>query len=177
MREHGPLDSAGLAAAAGSAERYAREWLEQQAVAGILDVTDAGDAVTRRDGLGDGHAEVLLDAASLNDLVGLTPLVTGVAQALPQVVDAFRTGAGVPWLEYGAELRSAVGRLNRPIYFNQLAPDWFPAMPDVQARLQAAPPARVADFGCGTGWSCIAIGLGYPKVVVDGFDVDPATIA
>ncbi|HEU4370656.1 MAG TPA: hypothetical protein VFV05_20735 [Methylomirabilota bacterium] len=46
----GALTPAGLAATAGIAERYAREWLEQQAVAGLLAVDDAvGPAAERRD--------------------------------------------------------------------------------------------------------------------------------
>jgi ubiquinone/menaquinone biosynthesis C-methylase UbiE len=54
---------------------------------------------------------------------------------------------------------------------------WFPAIPDVHARLQASPPARVADLGCGCGWSSIAIARAYPTARVDGFDVDPQAIA
>ncbi len=44
-------------------------------------------------------------------------------------------------------------------------------------RLQADPPARVADVGCGMGWSSIAIARAYPKVRVDGFDLDEESIA
>lgn len=51
-----------------------------------------------------------------------------------------------------------------------------PAMPDVHARLQADPPARVADIGIGAGWSSIAIARAYPKVRVDALDLDPASV-
>ena len=46
-------------------ERYAREWLEQQAMTGILEAVDpeAADA-ERRYALPAGHHEVLLDAAA-----------------------------------------------------------------------------------------------------------------
>ncbi|MHC4609437.1 MAG: SAM-dependent methyltransferase, partial [Planctomycetota bacterium] len=44
------------------------------------------------------------------------------------------------------------------------------------ARLQADPPARVADIGCGAGWSSIGMALSYPKVRVDGFDLDDPSI-
>jgi hypothetical protein len=54
------LTSSGLAEATGTDERYAREWLEQQAVAGILEVDDvATEARDRRYRLPTGHAEVL----------------------------------------------------------------------------------------------------------------------
>src|SRR5687768_17586728 len=49
-----------LAAAAGIAPRYAREWLEQQAVAGVLVVDDvAADAGARRFALPEAHAGVI----------------------------------------------------------------------------------------------------------------------
>ena len=41
LADHGPLTAPALAERAGIAPRYAREWLEQQAVAGILDVDNA----------------------------------------------------------------------------------------------------------------------------------------
>src|SRR5215210_6941189 len=44
----GPLTSAELAARTGTAERYAREWLEQQAVTAILDTDPATGAEHRR---------------------------------------------------------------------------------------------------------------------------------
>jgi 2-polyprenyl-3-methyl-5-hydroxy-6-metoxy-1,4-benzoquinol methylase len=67
--------------------------------------------------------------------------------------------------------------MNRTQFVNLLGSDWLPAVPDVHARLQAGPPARVADIGCGTGWSSIAIARAYPKVMVEGFDSDDASIA
>jgi cyclopropane fatty-acyl-phospholipid synthase-like methyltransferase len=57
-----------------------------------------------------------------------------------------------------------------------LGKEWLPAIPDVHARLQADPPARVADIGCGAGWSAIAMAQSYPKALVDGFDLDQASI-
>jgi winged helix-turn-helix protein len=42
LGERGPATSSQLAERAGIAERYAREWLEQQAGAGLLAVDDAG---------------------------------------------------------------------------------------------------------------------------------------
>ena len=49
-------------------------------------------------------------------------------------------------------------------------------MPDVHSRLMAEPPARVADVGMGLGWSSIAIARAYPAVLVDGFDLDDASV-
>jgi SAM-dependent methyltransferase len=62
------------------------------------------------------------------------------------------------------------------MFLKQLGSEWLPVMPDVHARLMADPPARVADLGCGAGWSSIGIAQSYPRVFVDGFDLDEASV-
>ena len=37
--------------------------------------------------------------------------------------------------------------------------------------------ARVADVGCGCGWSSIAIARAFEGAIVDGFDLDEASVA
>lgn len=167
-----------LADQAGIAERYAREWLEQQAVCGVLDVAeDTGDPRTRSFRLPPGAAEVLCEPESVTLLAPIASLLVGIAQALPQVLEAFRTGGGVPYEAYGADLRAGIAEANRPMYVNQLATDWLPALPDIRQRLRRAdPPAHVADLGCGTGWSTISIANGYPLAHVEGIDLDKASI-
>lgn len=167
--------SAELADRAGIAERYAREWLEQQAVAGVLDVAaDAGGASGRRYRLPDGAAEVLCEPENLYHLAPLAPFVVSVAQALPQVVEAFRSGGGVPYEDYPGVV-DAIARVNRPMFANQLAAEWIPALPDIEARLRRTG-ARVADLGCGTGWSTLALARAYPAARVDGIDLDEESI-
>jgi 2-polyprenyl-3-methyl-5-hydroxy-6-metoxy-1,4-benzoquinol methylase len=101
-----------------------------------------------------------------------------VACAVPihSVLEAFRTGNGVPYADYGADLHEGQARFTQPMYDTLLATDWFPAVPAVHDRLNADPPARVADLACGLGRSSIAIARGYPKVTVDGIDLDQASI-
>ena len=173
----GPSTAGELARAVGIHERYAREWLEQQAVAGIVEVvTENADGATRTYALAPGHAEVLLDRDSLNYLLPVTWAIPGLAATLPALLAAYRHGGGVPYSDYGAEFRSSIALLNRPMFLNQLGSEWLPAMPDVDRRLRADPPARVADIGCGTGWSSIAMARAYPKARVDGFDLDEPSI-
>jgi len=62
------------------------------------------------------------------------------------------------------------------MFLQQLGQEWLPAVPDIHARLQADPPARVADIGCGVGWSSIGIAQAYPKVRIDGYDLDEPSI-
>src|SRR5688500_14193431 len=65
-----PLTAPELAVRTGTAERYAREWLEHQAVAGVLTVDDPAAAPTeRRFRPPAGHAEVLTDVLSPNHVL------------------------------------------------------------------------------------------------------------
>ena len=173
----GPLTSGDLAHRCGVHERYAQEWLEQQAVARILTVEDPGaDRSQRRFALPAAHAEVLLDGDSLSYMAPLSLLLTSMAQTMPQVLEAFRTGGGVHYEAYGPDLRRGIARLNRPMFLNLLAQEWFPQVPGLVERLSAEPPARVADVGCGSGWSTIAIARGFPEVEVTGLDLDAESV-
>ena len=178
LADTGPSTSAELASEAGVNERYAREWLEQQAMAGILEAQDpsASDA-ERRYALPAGHDEVLLDAGSLNHMAPMAQLLVACALPIHAVLEAFRTGDGVPYADYGADLHEGQARFTRPLFDNLLATDWLPAVPTIHDRLNGDPPARVADVACGLGRSSIAIALAYPKVTVDGIDLDQASIA
>jgi len=157
--------------------RYIREWLEQQTVAGILQVVDVAlGPEERRFCLPPGHVEPLIDCDSLNYVVPLAQLLVGATRPVPALLEAYRSGGGVPFHEYGDDLREGQAAINYPAFFHQLPEEWLPAMPDVHARLQADPPARIADIGCGFGWSSIGMARGYPRVLVDGYDLDGPSI-
>ena len=178
LSEHGPATPGELASATGTDERYVREWLEQQAVAAILEVDDAAaEPGARRYSLPAGHAEVLTDRDSLNYMAAFARMMVGIAGPVPALLEAFRTGAGVPYADFPADFLEGQGDMNRVQFVNLLGSEWLPAVEDVHARLQADPPARVADVACGTGWSSIALAQAYPKVTVDGIDLDEASIA
>lgn len=177
LATEGPLTVTQLAERCGIHPRYAREWLEQQAVAGILAAGDEPDEQQRRFSVPSGHDEVLVNETSLAFVAPLGEGLLGVARALPQVLAAFCTGDGVAFSDYGKELRSFTARINRPMFANLLAQDWFPRVPGLAERLSAEPPARVADIGCGSGWSSITIAQAFPLVQVTGVDLDDASIA
>ena len=154
-----------------------REWLEQQAAACVLDVTESKNGKSERHySLSPGRAEVLTDRDSLNYMAPLAQLIAGAVSPLDALLESYRNGGGVPYSQYGADLREGQASINRPMFLEQLGDEWLPAVPDVHARLQADPPARVADIGCGAGWSCIGIAQSYPKVQVDGYDLDEASV-
>jgi 2-polyprenyl-3-methyl-5-hydroxy-6-metoxy-1,4-benzoquinol methylase len=177
LAHSGPLSSSELAEAAGVHERYAREWLEQQAASGILEQAGDGDGSERRFLLPEGHDEALLDVSSLNYAAPMARAVLASTRPIEALLDAFRTGAGVPYADYGDDLHEAQAAFTRPLFENLLAKEWLAAVPQLHQRLLADPPARVADVACGQGRSSIAIARAYPKVRVDGIDSDRASIA
>jgi SAM-dependent methyltransferase len=174
LAEEGPLTSAELAEAAGVHERYAREWLEQQAASALLDVDQDGDV--RRFRLPAGHDEALLDVSSLNYVTPTAHSVLASIRPIDKLLEAFRTGSGVPYAEYGDEAHESQAAGTRPLFENLLGQEWLPAIPELHERLLAEPPPRIADIACGQGRSSIAIARAYPKVRVDGIDSDGASI-
>lgn len=178
LESGGPMSASNLAAAVGANERYTREWLEQQAVTGLLDVQDAPDPATRRYSLPLGHDEVLTDDDSLAYIAPFARQYVGAISVMPMLIDVFRQGGGIPYSEFGADMREGISDGNRPSFLHLLASEWIPAMPDIHARLQdPTARARIADVGCGSGWSSIAMAKGFPDAHVDGLDLDAGSIA
>jgi SAM-dependent methyltransferase len=165
-----------LATRTGTAERYVREWLEQQATAGFLTVDDPDVAPEgRRYRLPLEHRGVFVDGDDLNFLTPLAGLAVGVIRPIEEVLDAYRSGDGVPYEVYGPDLVDAIGALNRPQFHNLLA-EWLGSVPEIDERLRTAPGARVGDVAAGTAQSSIAIALAYPEVSVDAIDVDAVSV-
>jgi SAM-dependent methyltransferase len=170
----GPLTSSELAARTGTAERYSREWLEQQAVTGILVTDPEADAADRRYTLPAEHRAPLLDVVDLDHFAPFVRAVVGFVKQTDKLVEAFRTGGGVSWAEHGPDAREGQAGANRPLFLGPLGREYLPAIPDVDAALRAG--GRAADVGCGLGWSSIGIALAYPDARVDGYDVDLPSI-
>ena len=176
LRDHGPMTPRELADATGIHERYAREWLEQQAASALLDVEDTvADQDARRYSLASEHAEVLTDPESPYSMAPFARSLVAVSRATAPLLDAFRSGGGVAWEAYGQDMVEAQGDFNRPWLRASFASEYLPSIPDVHAHLSAAG-ARVADIACGVGWAAISIAQAYPEVRVDGFDPDEASI-
>jgi len=169
LAANGPATPAELVARAGGSERYAREWLEQQANSGILALAEDG-----RFALSPAAAEVLTDPESLSYLAPLARMLGTAAVQLPALLDAYGTGGGVGWAQFGVDMRESQADMNRPWFLHQLA-DTLAGVPDVDAVLRR-PTARIADIGCGAGWSSIALARAYPESSVEGWDVDAPSI-
>jgi SAM-dependent methyltransferase len=177
LKDGSPATPGDLASKCGVDERYAREWLEQQAVAGILHVDDAGAPPDeRRYSLPPAHALALTDPNSPFSMAPVARAMVSCATTLPKTMAAFRSGGGVPWADFGTDGIQAQGDFNRPWLLSSFGSEYLPLIPDVHERLTSETPARVADFACGVGWASIAIARAYPNAIVAGFDLDESSI-
>lgn len=177
LRRHGPLTPRGLAAKAGIAPRYALEWLEQQAVAGFLEVVPDGQTGELRSFvLPAANLAVLDDRDHPSHVAPFAQMIASIGSVLPEVCDAWRVGGGVPYERYGEDFREGQGDINRPAFLVDLCTEWLPRIPGLHRELMERDGIRVADLACGQGWSTIALADAYPRAQVTGFDLDAASI-
>lgn len=169
------LTSVELATATDTDERYAREWLEQQVVAGFLTVADADASPTeRRFSLSRSHAEVLSKSESLAFMAPFAVQVSTFTSSVDGLIEAYRTGAGYGWHEHGDGGRCGQAAGSKPMFLHQLAQEYLAKVPGLDSTLESG--GVIADVGCGLGWSSIGIALAFPSVRVHGFDLDEPSI-
>jgi len=167
----GPLTPSELADRSGTAEPYAREWLNAQA---------AGDFVTydpssRRYHLPPEQAVALTDSDSPAYLPGFFQIALGSVHDTDAIVEAARTGAGFGWHEHGSDVHIGCERFFRPGYLANLVESWLPALDGVVDKLTAG--AVVADVGCGHGASTILMAQAFPRSRFVGSDYHAESIA
>jgi SAM-dependent methyltransferase len=166
-----------LASLASTNERLTREWLEQQAVAGVVAVKhQIGDGEDRRYFLPSEHADALLSVDSPNYVGYKTTLPLLTARLMPELLSSFRSGSGIPGAMFGELDRRAQELSTRGSYLRSIG-HWLPFIADVHQRLIRDPPARIADIGCGAGWAAIAMATAYPRARVDGYDIEEESVA
>lgn len=172
---NGPVTARGLAQRTESDERYAREWLEQQAATGYLVCGNPADSADRRRfHLEPGTAEALTDSDSLVFMGPFARFSAGLGKHMDTLVDAYRNGCGVSWAELGEDPREAQAAANRPLFLGPLGREFLPSIPAVDSALASG--GRIADVGCGFGWSTVGIAESYPQALADGFDIDGPSI-
>jgi SAM-dependent methyltransferase len=170
MAGAGPLAPADLAKRTGTAERYVREWLSQQAAGGYVRY----DGETGLFELPAEHVAVLADEMSPTFLGGAFQLAFGYAHSARHVMDAFRTGKGVAYDHQDPDVFAGVERFYLPAYTASLTTAWIPALTGMAEKLAAG--ARIADVGCGHGVSTLLLAKAFPACSVAGFDYHARSI-
>jgi hypothetical protein len=145
----GPLGAAELADRSGVLVRYVEEWLAAMAGAGYVEY----DATSDRFTLPDEHAQFLTDPGSEYYLGGLYGSLPGLMAMAPKLAQAFQTGSGIAFADFGSEMPQMLEVMNRPVYEARLVRHWLPALPEVVSRLQAGRWTSVAARAwCRSRW-------------------------
>ena len=164
MAGAGPVTPATLAERTGTAERYVREWLANQAAGGYV-THDADDGTFE---LGAEHALVLADDQSPVFLGGAFETIASCYTDHEVFARAFTTGEGVAWGAHDDRLYTGALRLFRPGYEANLVQSWLPALDGVVEKLHDG--ASVADVGCGYGASTVIMARAFEHSTFLGVD-------
>jgi 2-polyprenyl-3-methyl-5-hydroxy-6-metoxy-1,4-benzoquinol methylase len=164
LHEDGPAMAGELASRLGLAERYVREWALAQAANGYVTL----DPADERFRLSPEQAMVFAQEDSPLYLAGAFDLAASMIEGEAQVESGFRTGKGVTWGESSNCLFCAVGAFFRPGYVNGIVQSWLPSINGMLPRLEAG--AKVADIGCGVGFSTLLMAEAFPNSNFVGYD-------
>jgi SAM-dependent methyltransferase len=170
MAGAGPLTAREVAARAGCAERYVREWLNSQAAGGYVTYHAVSDTYE----LSPEQALVLADEESPVFIPHAWNTPASMWFDEDKAVRAFRTGEGIAWGDHDARLFCGTAAFYRNGYRANLVSEWLPALDGVVARLEAG--IAVADIGCGHGHSTVFMAEAFPRSRFHGFDVHPASV-
>jgi SAM-dependent methyltransferase len=166
----GPMTASELASKTNIAERYAREWLSQQAASGYLSYDGKSGKFT----LPPEQAMIFAEPDSPVYLQGAFDLAVAMIENQALVEPAFRSGKGVGWGDQAQCMFCTVARFFRPGYHNNLVSSWLPALDGVVDKLERG--AKVADVGCGHGVSTVIMAKAFPKSTFVGYDFHPSSI-
>jgi SAM-dependent methyltransferase len=170
LAQDGAQTPAELAKRTGTAERYVREWLCNQAAGGYVTY----DPLSGKFHLSEEQAFTLADEDSPAFLPGMFQAALAAVKAEEQITERFKSGEGLGWHEHAPELFLGTERFFRPGYAANLIDLWIPALDGVAEKLKQG--ATVADVGCGLGASTILMAKSYPKSRFFGFDYHDVSI-
>jgi SAM-dependent methyltransferase len=170
MDGSGPMTSAEFADKANISERYAREWLAQNAASGYLSY----DPSNRQFELSPEHALVFANEESPFFMGGGFDAVAALYQTQPLLEPAFKSGGGVAWGDHAGCLFCAIGAMLRPRYSANIVQNWLPALDGVATKLKRG--AEVADVGCGIGQSTLIMAGAFPNSTFVGYDFHAPSI-
>ena len=170
MAKFGPLTPSQLAEKTGTAERYVREWLNNQAAGGYV----MYDEKAGKYYLSEEQAFCLSDENSPGSVLGAFQIASSLIKDEPKIREAFKSGGGVEWGEHDSDLFEGTERFFRSGYLANLTSSWIPSLEKMEEKLKNG--AKVADVGCGHGASTIIMAKAYPKSQFIGFDYHEPSI-
>jgi SAM-dependent methyltransferase len=174
MNDEGkPISSHELATLTKTSERNVREWLANQAAGGYVTYNKE----IQKYWLPPENTLALVDEDSPVFAMGAFQGTMSFFRDAPKVIEAFKTGRGLPWGEHDPDLFVGTERFFKPNYNYNLVSSWIPSLNNgkVQQKMEKER-ALVADVGCGHGISTIIMAKAYPNSRFIGFDNHQASI-
>jgi len=170
MAGRGPIRLAEVVSASGLHPRYVEEWLKGMTCAGYLEYDPSAQTYC----LPEEHAYMLASDGTDHFVGGLFCMAPVLLRTAPQVAEAFASGGGVRFEDFGTDGIASLDLINRGQYEHRLTSYWLKTLPHVVRRLEEG--GRVLDVGCGAGRVCMAFAKEFPRATVVGLDRDAESI-
>lgn len=151
-------------------ERYVREWLNGLVVAGVVEYDPASGMYQ----LPPEHAALLSRAAGPDNFAFFAQYLALVGEVEGDVVDAFRTGGGVPYERY-PRFQGLQREETARVYDASLIDAILPLAPEVVDRLKTG--TEAADVGTGGGHAVNVMARAFPNSRFTGFDISEEGLA
>lgn len=171
------LTSVQLASNTFASSRYAREWLEQQSVAGWIRCENPkAPQDQRRFVIPEAHINVLTNKDSLSYLLPAAVFQANCGKHVDSLVDAYKNNTGVSWQTFGDDAREQEAAANRPFYLNSLANKLESCLDAGAANKLKTQGGRIVDVGAGCCWSSIGVAKHFPASKIEAFDIDKPSV-
>lgn len=170
LAKTGAVSSTDLAAYTGLHERWLREWLQQQACAGLVAYEGNGRFFLKPEAI-----EVLANEDSLFFGGGALTAISALARHAPNLKSSFQTGLGLPYDSLGSDLAVGAGRMGSAWQRQKLVQELLPTIPGVVEKLEQG--AVVADIGCGVGGAVLVMAQAFPRSEFHGYDTSQHALA
>ncbi len=170
LAKTGAITSVGLAAHTGLHERWLREWLQQQACAGLVAYEGNGRFYLKPEAI-----EVLANEESLFFAGGGLRTVMALARNAPNLKSCFQTGLGLPYDSLGFDCAIGLGGMGGAWQRQKLVPEVLPMLNGVVEKLEQG--AVVADIGCGIGTATMVMAQAFPQAEFHGYDTSQHALA
>jgi len=171
-----PATCAGVARAAGLAERPVREWLAVMVCGGVVELSASPQGedlfLLPRE-----HADLLTLRAGSDNIGVYTqelPLLTRCA--LDEVQEGMATGAGVPYDRY-PPFQDWMGQVAAAKHRQVLVDVFLPSVADGEMVRRLTRGVRVLDVGCSEGLVSLLMAAAFPRSEFLGIDISEASIA
>jgi len=170
LAEGGAATTAELAQRTGLDERWVREWLYNQAAAGLVEA-EAGE----RFALSPEGRAVLAEESHPAFGAGMFSQLPKTLGTVERLRESFKSGIGLPYDAFGPEGARGIERGFAPWLRSFLLPAVIGRVSGLRARLEAG--ARVADVGCGAGAALLLLGQAFPASQLHGYELSRHALA